>query len=140
MISPAYLYINTTGEEIVYTVPERLQDDAGYETVTISAGAPQLDGSFADPGWYFVLTGSGTLEVASMLDLDGNFYIEVSETEFELQVNATTDLVIGQMAASGMLRINEQGVVGSLQLAQSGGLGGDLFTMSGQFQLEINRT
>ena len=137
------LYINTTGEDYVYTVPERLQDDVGYSTVTITAGAPQLDGSEGPAGVYLVLMGSGDLTIASFIDLDGEFYIEISEHELELQVNATANFFLGTLAASGLLKINDEGVIGSLQLGLSAGtdaLGADLFSITGTFQSEINST
>jgi hypothetical protein len=67
----------------------------------------------------------------------------VGITQIELSVNAEMDFMMQQMAASGLLRINKEGVVGSLQLAMgaaAGGFGFDLFALSGTFQLEINLT
>ena len=141
--SESQLLVNTTGQAIDYTVPERLQDTAGFTNVTIPAGPPQFDGSEGDPGSYITLRMEGNLTIASLIELQGKFFLEISETELELQIQATADFFIGQMAAGGLLRINEEGVVGSLQLAVSTGQNigaGGIFSIEGQFQLEINST
>jgi len=134
------LYMNTTGEEYVYEVPESLVDDVGYETVTITAGAPQLDGTEGPAGIYMVMMGHGDLSIFSAVDVHGEYYLELSEHEFELQLSGTADLFLGSGAIAGLLRIGQEGVVGALQLGISAGFGGDLFNIAGTFQLELNST
>ena len=83
------------------------------------------------------------MSIASLIDLTGSFYLEISEHEFEVQLTATTHILIGNLVAAGLLRINSQGVVGTLQMGLSVGtssLGSSAFAITGTFQLEINST
>ena len=133
--------INTTGEEVTYEVPERLQAAAEMTEFTVPAGAPQFDGSEGDPGFYVVASGSGTLELASVVSLTGEFRFEASAEKVELFVAAQLGIgPFGQYAAAGHVQLRPEGVVGSLAITANGGLDGCGIEMFGVFMLEVNTT
>jgi hypothetical protein len=91
----------------------------------------------------FGIGAAGKLHIGPLVHLEGDFNFEIGITEIELSVNAEMDFMMAQLAASGYLRINDEGVVGSLQLGLSVGtsdLGFNAFALSGTFQLEVNLT
>jgi hypothetical protein len=133
--------LNTTATDLVFTVPDRLRSHVTYSSLTIHAGAPELDGiHYGTPGFYLVLRGHGSLNLASLITFNGDFYLKISQSEFEVQISATTHILIGDLVASGSIKVNSSGVVGSLQMAASAGLGSSAFQITGIFQLEINST
>ena len=137
------IYFNTSFEDIVYEVPDFIQSAVGFESFTIPAGVPFLDGSIGDPAIYFVLNLSGSIEVFDLFSFSGEFQLVLEIDAINIEIDAEIDIGIAQMAATGTLSINQEGVFGSVALAASvgtSGIGSDFFLLSGQFQLEFNGT
>ncbi|MBF0452316.1 MAG: hypothetical protein HQK75_16560, partial [Candidatus Magnetomorum sp.] len=86
---------------------------------------------------------SGLLDIDSKVQLEGAFSFEIGATQIELTANAQMELLGSIVVASGLLRINDEGVLGNLQIGfgvGTGSLGSSLFTMSGTLQMEFNLT
>jgi hypothetical protein len=140
------LKANTSGQEYVYQVPDKFLTRVDYSSLTITAGAPRPDGSHAAPGAYVVLDGTGAIGIASTVDVTGDVYVYVTETE--LQVNAAGTLtdragILPAVQVAGDLFVSGAGMVGSLQIAAGGAtslFSTGAFSLSGVFQLEINTT
>ena len=141
------LYMNTSGEEYVYEVPEEFLYDPvenpeglTYETLTITAGPPQVDGSEGEAGFYLVVKGKGTMSLVEAFVFEGDFYFQISEESFQLMVNAKIEFGgLGELKASAALMIfygEEQGVAGSLLL--SGTLGIGPLQIQGLITLDVN--
>ncbi len=140
------LRVNTSGQEFVYTVPDKFLSEVDYTTLTITAGAPQPDGSEANPGFYAILDGSGTIGIADTIDIVGDLYFSVTETALQLQTSGTVTDRANLLPASqvaGDILIDSAGLVGSLQVAggaQTSLFDSGAFSLAGQFQLEVNTT
>src|SRR5262249_12072075 len=116
------------------------------------AGPPELDGSIGTAGPYIVI-GTGTVTngsftpvaaqvtLASLLNLSGAFYFQISTTEVQLAISASADLLsLGNITASGdLVMAIGGGVYGSLAISGSISLGG-VVDFDGQFQLDFNTT
>ena len=149
------LIINTTGVEQSVTIPNKylanlsptaqsrlLTDASGNKYYPIAAGALRVDGSHAPAGAYVEVSFGGTVRIFA-LNLVGNFLLTATTSEFTLNVDATANLLIGNLTASGFLSVRSDGVIGSLQMGLTvgtSGLGSDAFVITGTFQLEINST
>ncbi|MFZ9626421.1 MAG: hypothetical protein ACO3AD_14260, partial [Burkholderiaceae bacterium] len=149
------LRLNSFGRDIVYKVPEQLQDRTGFSTFTVPGEPPGKEG---DPDWkgatYMSLGGRGVIDLMSgALILNGDFNIIIANTPikgfvFELNIAAVLDLpVFKPLAVEGTLGFvangGETGLYGSLFV---GGVGpgsvlldlGGVLTVGGSFLLQIN--
>ncbi|MFM9116345.1 MAG: hypothetical protein ACKOU6_09330, partial [Planctomycetota bacterium] len=154
------LQVNVTNEKQVYRVSDtflsgnylsnsfvaRLKPDANgsRRIIEISAGVPQLDGSEGNAEPYVIISGTGSLTISQLITLRGDFRLVVSGSQLELEVNARVNIgVLGELIASGYIKITSDGLVASLQLSAQVGspkIGAGVFSFSGRFQLEINTT
>ncbi|MDA1274964.1 MAG: calcium-binding protein [Verrucomicrobia bacterium] len=143
------VFLNTTSQEIVYSVPDEFRYDPlenpeglTYNELTISAGAPQIDGTEGTPGFYIVIIGDGDLTIFDAFEFDGDFYIQLSEESFQIMINAQMDLGgIATLTASGAIQIfygSETGIAGSLLLAGAIDIGP--IHITGLFSLDLNTT
>ncbi|MFM8477800.1 MAG: hypothetical protein ACKOEO_18610, partial [Planctomycetaceae bacterium] len=142
---------NTTGDELGIAVPPRfegyLSDRAkarlvnvnGTKMYTVPAGAPLANGDHEAPGSYAVFMMSGSLTLASVFALTGNYRMVIANGRFEVSFDAGMSLApIGQVDASGILSISSAGVYGALQLGGKFKVGPvEIF---GAMQLEMNTT
>ena len=138
------LYINTTMLAYTYVVPDRFKSKVSYASITIPAGAPQIDGSVAAPSVYFVMKGSGVLRILSVVELTGDFYFKLASDGLRVTVTGTLRLpLIAGLGAVGDFGITSAGAFGSLQVGGGANLGlfdQSLFKLSGFFQFEFNTT
>ena len=133
--------MNTSGTEYVFEVPDQFKENVGYDSVSIPAGPPGITGEEGEAGFYIVIKGEGSLSLmGGILEMDGRFYFKISATEgLTLLIAASAKLEpLGVVGASGFLDLNNEGIVGSLQLEVGAGLGTDLFSFSGYFRLALN--
>ena len=150
-----HVTINVTGEDQLVELPEEMLGYLPPKTreslvdcpdggpagrcYAVPAGAPHRDGTTGEPGAYVVLAAEGTLTIADAFELDGDFWMEVSQERFSLDAGASLALApLGAVTAAGCLDISGAGVVGSLQL--TGGLALGPLTVLGAAQFEINTT
>ena len=140
------MLLNTSGQQYNYEVPEQFQAAVGFTELIIPAGAPRPDGSEADPGFYAVLDGTGSIGVMGAVDITGDIYFAATENDLRLTTTGSfsdrNDL-IPATAVAGDLIISDAGLVGSLSVAAGASL--DVFNvagfgLTGQFQLEMNST
>ncbi|MHC4561200.1 MAG: hypothetical protein ACYS8X_00330 [Planctomycetota bacterium] len=144
-------FMNTTGVEQVFEIPVEFADKleealppdlaarlaASAGEVTISAGAPQLDGSEGAVGPYMVFQGAGNLTFVDTFILTGDFHLEASVDGLFLQLGASMVLgPLGTVTASGDVELTENGLLGSLQLAGNLDLG--IMSFFGSAALEFN--
>ena len=147
------LSLNTFGREITYEVPEEFRPLTGFDSFTISAYPPGKDPSWT--GMYAALTGNGTLDLFDgALGLKGDFSIIVAEVSgavtLELGATAVLDLpVLESLGVTGTLGfVIDGGNTGLYGAFEVGGNnpnstiidGGSVFSVAGQFLLQINTT
>lgn len=146
VVADMNLKANTSGQNYVYQVPEKFLGRVDYTSLTITAGAPRPDGSHAPAGFYAVLDGNGTLGIADTVDVAGDVYFFVSDDELQLNTSGTMTDRAGLLPAidvAGDLLVSSAGLVGNLQMAAGGAtalFNTSAFSLSGQFQLEVNTT
>ncbi|MCY2990036.1 MAG: hypothetical protein NTY19_19505, partial [Planctomycetota bacterium] len=144
---------NSTAADQEVEVPEKFQDFLSAQALArlepasdgtglayvVPGGAPKLDGTEAAPGVFVVFILDGQLTLASVFNLSGSYRLAISEGLFEVEANAQLALApIGQVDASGTLRVTNAGVVGALQLGGRFELGP--LQIYGAMQLELNTT
>ena len=106
---------------------------------TVPAGAPLLDGTYADPGFYILFSMQGFVKIVNVFEVTGSFQFVFANDKFEVKFDAQMKLdPIGQVNADGILQIDSRGVVGALQLGGQFELGP--VKIFGAMQLEINTT
>ncbi|MEH6445635.1 MAG: calcium-binding protein, partial [Oceanospirillaceae bacterium] len=139
------LILNTTGETIVYEVPEEFQARIGDETIAISNIPP---GKTDAQDFYLSLEGLGNLDLLSgALKMDGGFSILLSTDRTEVSVNMTLEHVLLEpISVAGTLGFAtgaNAGLYGGLQVGAPGGsliIGNDDFGISAFAMLQINTT
>ena len=88
-----------------------------YRQVTITGGAPNLSGSFEDPGPYVLIRGTGEVNILDSFTFKGSFGILLTPTKFQLSVDASINLgPFGDVDAQGFMEISSNGVVGAFAL------------------------
>ena len=158
-----FLIANTTSKNETYIVPQKfisdgyltqnfitkyIQTSNGISVITISAGMPQANGTFAAPGIYLIVQGKGTITIVNSLFLTGSFniQIQVSPWIFSLQMNAAYYLQLSGVnlfsgTASGSLNFSSAGLYGYMNLSMAVGIPASAgFSLSGVFQFQINTT
>jgi hypothetical protein len=148
------LTFNTTGTDVVYTIPDDLPSlpgaDATTRSITIHSGPPQADGTYGASGPYLVITGSGDLAVAS-LAMHGYFRFEISESggavTVSLVVSMNLDSTISGISANaslfGAFQIKDDGLVAMLVVNAGAGTDTDYgpsVKVTINAQLAINTT
>jgi hypothetical protein len=149
------LTINTTGADVLYTIPDSLPglaDGSGGNTlrsITIPRGPPQADGSIGATGPYIVITGNGSLDLVG-LQMSGFFRFEVSGSSSGVLVSLVVSMtaVIPEVSSSsvsvfGALEISDAGVKALLSVQGNVGTPTDYgsgISFSGTFQVAINST
>ncbi|MCJ8346011.1 hypothetical protein MJH12_10755, partial [bacterium] len=135
------LSMNTMGKDFVYTVPEKLREKVGFDSMTISATAP---GETEPSDFYVALEGEGNIELLSALKLKGEFAIVFTNNSAKLTVGAILDMpMLEPIGATGTLGIADGGIYGSLQIGAPGGsplIKMSAFELSGSFLLQFNTT
>jgi hypothetical protein len=139
------LILNTTGETIVYEVPEEFQARIGDETIAISNIPP---GKTEAQDFYLSLEGLGNLNLLSgALKMDGGFSVLLSTDRTEVSVNMTLEHVLLEpISVAGTLGFAtgaNAGLYGGLQVGAPGGsliIGNDDFGISAFAMLQINTT
>ena len=147
------LSLNTFGRAITYEVPEPFRPLTGFDTFTISAYPPGKDPSWT--GAYAALTGQGTLDLFDgALALQGDFSVIVAEVQgavtLELGITAQLDLpVLEPLGVTGTLGLvidgSNTGLYGALEVGGANPQskiidGGSVFSVAGQFLLQVNTT
>ncbi|MFN7866205.1 MAG: hypothetical protein ACK5TX_02260, partial [Planctomyces sp.] len=133
------LAMNTSGRDITYVVPESMRALTDKTSFTVPAGPPKFDGSHGAPGFYAVAMGTGSLELLSLVEIQGQFRFEITTTRVDLFVGATINLgPFGSAGLSGNLQFGAAGAAGALSIAIDGGLAGAGIKLQGQFQFEFN--
>ncbi|MCX8497180.1 MAG: hypothetical protein ORN51_13450, partial [Akkermansiaceae bacterium] len=90
-------------------------------------------------GFYVAVSFSARLKVGGLFDLEGKFGIIVTATEFKFIIGAQLVLgPLGNVAASGSLRIDRDGIVGRVQLKMNVNAVG--LKITGDALFEINTT
>ncbi|MEO7578774.1 MAG: calcium-binding protein, partial [Massilia sp.] len=139
------LVLNTTGKDVIYTVPEEFRDVVHYDNnqYVISKTPP------GKPGWtgmYVALFGEGDLALMNdALTLDGKFSIVISESGMELTAEATLDLpLLKPLQVTGTLGIVSGGLYGAFEVGGAGPnsvlIDGGAFEVTGHFLLQVNTT
>ncbi len=160
------LIMNTTGLRQAVDIPDEYVDDlsqiardrlqtdlvTGIKSYVVEAAAPSLGTLFDDsgastdplsaPGFYITVAFSAQLRLGGVFDFNGKFGILVTGSKFEFLIGASLALgPLGQMGASGSIRIDSTGIVGRVELALDvGGLGTVGLDITGDFLFEINTT
>lgn len=117
----------------------------GDLTIKVPAGMPRIDllGNYqgqAPDGPYFVVQGAGNIEVLETFQLSGSFVIQASADGVAVGAQAKLHLgPIADLAASGFININSDGVYAALTLASTINLGG-FASFKGAAVLEVNTT
>ena len=137
------LYMNNTGKAITYQVPDYFQGGEyglPYDTLTITAGAPQLDGSHGSAGDYLVVMATGSLLISGDLaNLYGAFRLEVTRWNISVQAAGLfTFASLAAVQASGYFEMSDAGVLAVLDLEGDLKLGPA--KLSAVFQFEMNTT
>jgi hypothetical protein len=94
------LVLNTTGRDVLYTIPESLREPGGASQVVVSAISP--GGTVA--GSYVSLTGAGRIVAGSTL-LAGSLSLLLDREGVRGKLAAVTDVGFGTLAASGDVRV-----------------------------------
>lgn len=138
------LVLNTTGQNIVYEVPEALQELAGAETITISNEIP---GRGIETDFLLYIGARGSIEMFSILNMRGDFEILITEERMEMNLTMQTQLLpmnpLGVTGTLGIVYGDEFGMYGSLSIAPVGSewlFGGDALGIGGSFMMLINTT
>ncbi|MFT7684204.1 MAG: hypothetical protein ACI935_003732, partial [Moritella dasanensis] len=140
------LILNTTGQTIVYEVPEEFQARIGDETIAISNIPP---GKTDAQDFYLSLEGLGNLDLLSgALKMDGGFSILLSTERTEVSVNMTLEHVLLEpISVAGTLGFatgSNAGLYGGLQVGAPGGSPiidvAGAFNISAFAMLQINTT
>ena len=130
--------LNTMEQDIIYDLPDSFPDVDGQRQVVIPGVPP---GSDDGPEPYLRIEAAGSLVIMGVLELDGQFYFQVSTTNLEIFVSASGELEpLGSVGVTGNLRIEEDGVVGGMRIDAPLGLGTDMFRFNGYFLLAVNTT
>jgi 6-phosphogluconolactonase (cycloisomerase 2 family) len=146
------LEMNTTSAVQSFQVPSSIlalmsQDEktklglGSSTTVTIPAGPPQLDGTTGAPAPYLVISGSGTLELKSVISMVGNFRLAITPNEIDLTADASTDIpVLGTLTGTAAFQIDASGLVGvaTMSLGSSGSIPG--VSVDANFFISVNTT
>ncbi len=127
------LVINTTGKIVHYDIPAFVLTGAPGEvtSITIAQAAPVIGGDLSvaedidhDPttvtpgSTYFLISATGSLKAFGTIELDGDFFILITSTKVQLQVNATINFAnIGDLAVHGFLEISDTGAAGILSIS-----------------------
>lgn len=124
----------------------------GELSYVVSAAAPSLSELFGQadasnealspPDFYIAVAFDAKLVIGGAFVLDGKFGLIVTANKFDLLIGAQLILgPLGEVGASGALRIDADGIVGRVQLKLDVGIGGDVgLNISGDALLEINTT
>ena len=156
-----HLVLNTTGEEIIYVIPENFPtishediDDNGDRVLYIPRGPPSasetnlINWTPVDAGPYVIISGEGSITIGSAFVFAGAFRIEMSYTPSDgllmnFRIAAVLDVAgLGDMSANGALRFGYDGLVGRIHLTADTGPGLEFLgiDINGQFLFEINTT
>ncbi|MEY3226396.1 MAG: hypothetical protein RLZZ536_1015, partial [Planctomycetota bacterium] len=131
--------MNTSQQDITYTVPAAMQALSGKSTFTIPAGPPLLGGGNDPAALYIVAMGTGTLDLASQLTINGEFRFAISTEKVDLFVGGTIIIdSFGSLGVSGNFQLGTNGAAGALSIAVSAGISGAGIALSGVMQLEFN--
>ncbi|MBT3784252.1 hypothetical protein HOF92_04690, partial [bacterium] len=91
---------------------------------------------------YLLIDGSASLEIASVLELEGSIYLEISTRGIEAELKMSLDLgAFGQIKAWGaaaFLNTEDEGVVFAMSLGLDVKLGVGIIGIEGKGVLEIN--
>ncbi len=164
----ARLIMNTSGLTQQVRIPDQFLDDLSPEALArlvqdgdgwyyqVQGTAPSLSSLFKDvnlpdtpldsgeAAGYLAIVFSAKLVIQEAFVLDGKFGILATSSSFELRIGGMVALgPFGQMAASGLLLIDSQGVIGRVILDYDFGqsaLGGAGIgvKITGDFLLEVN--
>jgi hypothetical protein len=144
------LILNTTGEDITYTLPTEFPDVAGERIITVARGPPSLlseETTGAQP--YLLIDAAGTLRIVDSFALEGAFSLLISPSRITVQYDALLDLTVGQTTllvfdAEGSFEYNGAGLFGySTTFAKRDASQVPLnlgFTIEATYQFEINTT
>ncbi len=146
------LEMNTTSADQSFQVPTSIlnlfsQADKtklgliNSTTVTISAGPPNLDGTHGSPAPYLVVSGSGTLELKSVVSMVGNFRLAITPGTLDLTADVSTTVpVLGTITGTAAFQIDSSGLVGvaTMSLGSSGSIPG--VSVNASFFISINTT
>lgn len=146
------LGVNTTGREIVVTVPTEKEEVFGAREIDLPAGLILPDGTESAAGPWLRLAGQGSMDLLGVLWANGNFYLgtnleEGSFLEFngEAAVRLFDDELM-RFDAEGRFRMDEKGLYGYAAQTVEGGAvltlpGGQVpIQFSGDLGLAINST
>ena len=113
----------------------------------VAAAAPSIgdllfgDGSAsnAEPGFYIAIAFSANLRLGNAFDLSGKFGLIVTEERFDLLIGASISIgPLGNVGASGAIRISSDGLVGRIELTLNVDAVG--IKITGDALFEINTT
>lgn len=147
----AYAFVmNTTGEDVDFTLPTELAATAPVERINLPRGPPAADGATSGEAMsYLFVRADGILTIQDAVELRGVFDFTVADSVVALDYEAVVWLGFGEitfyeLAAEGHFRIDDTGLYGQadLTLDLSAGIpaAAQAFDFEATFQLQVNTT
>ena len=138
-----YLLLNTTSQQVTFTLPDSLVQipGGGASRTIVVPGKP--NGASGENVPYLQIIARGRLDVRGFI-LDGSFSLIVSPTLIELQADAQMALNVGNTTllnfrVSGGFRIELTGVAAAIDLTLSAGPASSAgFRFEASFRLDVN--
>ncbi|HEX7377166.1 MAG TPA: LamG-like jellyroll fold domain-containing protein, partial [Pirellulales bacterium] len=138
-----YLELNTTGNEVTYTVPSGfpVPKEVKNGAVDIPAAPTDVNDNAGAPGPYLIAYGNGDVTLEHGFDLHGNFDLQIGAAGLTADFNSqVTVLGLGILDAKGSLAADSAGVTGDLSIVTPNLNAGTGFSLSGSFAMEVNTT
>ncbi|MET0263637.1 MAG: hypothetical protein ABW223_12110, partial [Rariglobus sp.] len=123
----AVLMLNTMGEQITV----RVRDGPGannWHNMTVAKGP------------YFKVQVTGYIMLAGVAKLDGSFTLTIDSEGLAMEVLASLQTPIGQVAVGGSIYIVSAGIAGSLTATFGAGVGFAGLSFNGTFSIAVNTT
>jgi hypothetical protein len=141
------VFLNTTGQEIKYTIPAVSDPSQGVVSGANTAiDIPAAPTGTTTPAPYLQINGQGELDIESSFDLTGSFSILAAPGVLTFGLNMNLGLTaqgttLVTFLVQGGLTFNSQGVVGGISVQPAAPFpAGYGVNLNGSFLLEVNTT